>query len=54
MPKIGILAYGSLVDEPGDEIQAALDHVVTDAVTPFRLSLRAQASRAAARQPLCR
>ena len=32
---IGILAYGSLITEPGCEIEDVLDHVIRDVQTPF-------------------
>jgi len=32
---IGILAYGSLITHPGDEIESVLDHVIPDVMTPF-------------------
>lgn len=35
MPKIGILAYGSLIDDPGDEIKALVVDRITNVETPF-------------------
>ena len=32
---IGILAYGSLITHPGQEIASVLDHVIPDVMTPF-------------------
>ena len=32
---IGILAYGSLITHPGQEIESVLDHVIPDVWTPF-------------------
>jgi len=32
---IGILAYGSLITHPGQEIESVLDHVIPDVMTPF-------------------
>jgi hypothetical protein len=32
---IGILAYGSLLSNPGPEIRSVLDYVIPDVVTPF-------------------
>jgi len=32
---IGILAYGSLITHPGQEISSVLDHVIPDVMTPF-------------------
>lgn len=37
MNLIGILAYGSLIDDPGHEIQAVLAVRVKDAETPFKV-----------------
>lgn len=36
-PTIGILAYGSLIDEPGPEIAAARQRVINNVVTPFNV-----------------
>jgi hypothetical protein len=36
-PTIGILAYGSLIEEPGPEIEAARQRVITNVVTPFNV-----------------
>ena len=32
---IGIMAYGSLIADPGNEIQNRLDHFISDVETPF-------------------
>jgi hypothetical protein len=37
MPKIGILAYGSLIDEPGEEIESLVVDRITDVETPFSI-----------------
>lgn len=42
--EIGILAYGSLIDEPGEEIDAATVHRVTDVLTPFGIEFARQSS----------
>lgn len=34
-PTVGILAYGSLIDEPGNELAAVIEHVVRGIDTPF-------------------
>ncbi len=46
---IGILAYGSLITDPGEEIQQALDHTLRDIETPFPVEYaRTTRSRAGA------
>lgn len=37
MGKIGILAYGSLIDDPGDEIKAATVSRIENVETPFKV-----------------
>lgn len=37
MPTIGILAYGSLIEEPGPEIEAVLSQRIGSVVTPFAI-----------------
>jgi hypothetical protein len=37
MPYVGILAYGSLIEDPGPEIAAAKARVETDVQTPFKV-----------------
>lgn len=32
---VGILAYGSLIDDPGVELSPLIEHVIQDLVTPF-------------------
>lgn len=34
-PTLGILAYGSLIDDPGDELAPIITHIIRDVVTPF-------------------
>lgn len=34
---VGILAYGSLIDDPGDEIAAAITNAKDDVTTPFNV-----------------
>jgi cation transport regulator ChaC len=46
---IGILAYGSLITHPGQEIESVLDHVIPDVQTPFPVEYaRCSRSRAGA------
>jgi cation transport regulator ChaC len=46
---IGILAYGSLITHPGQEIESVLDHVIPDVMTPFPVEYaRRSQSRAGA------
>ncbi|KPK74577.1 MAG: hypothetical protein AMJ89_05945 [candidate division Zixibacteria bacterium SM23_73] len=46
MSKIGILAYGSLICDPGEEIQAAIDNFIENVKTPFKVEfLRKSKSR---------
>ena len=46
---IGILAYGSLITHPGQEIESVLDHVIPDVMTPFPVEYaRRSRSRAGA------
>ena len=35
--RIGILAFGSLIDDPGSEISAAVDQQIEDVITPFKV-----------------
>ena len=35
--RIGILAYGSLIDDPGEELAQRIIHRIEDAKTPFRV-----------------
>lgn len=37
MTSIGILAYGSLIDDPGCEIEAVISHKLEGVQTPFRV-----------------
>lgn len=37
MPTVGILAYGSLIDDPGNEIARARTRIIRDVETPFRV-----------------
>lgn len=37
MSKIGILAYGSLIDDPGDEIKNLIDSRIKNIETPFKI-----------------
>ena len=50
MPKtIGILAYGSLISSPGDEIASATTETIKNVQTPFRVEFaRTSTSRAGA------
>lgn len=42
---IGILAYGSLIDEPGDEIRTAIVRIVKDGIkTPFKVEFARKSS----------
>ena len=34
-PTVGILAYGSLIDDPGDELMPIVSRVIRDILTPF-------------------
>ncbi len=44
--KIGILAYGSLIDDPGDELSRAISQRIEDVLTPFPVEFaRKSASR---------
>lgn len=36
-PIVGILAYGSLIDDPGQEIEKATTETIRDVETPFRV-----------------
>lgn len=49
MPKIGILAYGSLIDEPGDEIGPLVVKQIKGVETPFSIEFaRTSQTRAGA------
>src|SRR5258708_23224778 len=37
MPTVGILAYGSLIEDPGPEIAAATARIESGVTTPFRV-----------------
>ncbi|MCJ7423601.1 hypothetical protein MUP01_04945 [Candidatus Bathyarchaeota archaeon] len=37
MKNVGILAYGSLIDSPGKEIEAAIDSKIENVQTPFKI-----------------
>jgi hypothetical protein len=44
--KIGIMAYGSLIDDPGEEILAATQHIlVADVWTPFRVEFARKSAK---------
>lgn len=36
-PTVGILAYGSLISDPGDEIENARTKIIHDVMTPFHI-----------------
>lgn len=42
---IGILAYGSLIANPGDEIQKSTERVVDDVLTPFEVEYARKSKR---------
>src|SRR3954447_17111626 len=44
-PKVGILAYGSLIDNPGAEIEAALISREADILTPFGVEFARSSSK---------
>ncbi len=47
--KIGILAYGSLIEDPGSEIEPLIDSRITDIETPFKIEFsRTSSSRGGA------
>lgn len=37
MKKIGILAYGSLIEDPGIELKPLIDEIIVDVDTPFNI-----------------
>ena len=37
MKKIGILAYGSLIEDPGSELEPMIDEIIIDVDTPFNI-----------------
>lgn len=41
---LGILAYGSLIDEPGDELQSLITRTIRDVVTPFPVEFARRSS----------
>jgi cation transport regulator ChaC len=43
-PHIGVLAYGSLIDDPGSEIRPAIIHTISNVTTPFSVEF-ARASK---------
>lgn len=46
MPAIGILAYGSLIDDPGVEIEPYIEARIQDIETPFSIEFaRSSATR---------
>ncbi len=44
MPRLAILAYGSLINDPGDELAAVIDYVISPVTTPFKVEF-ARSSR---------
>lgn len=42
--RLAILAYGSLIDDPGDELKAVVDNVIKRVTTPFKVEF-ARSSR---------
>lgn len=44
VPTVGILAYGSLIDDPGDELAAFIEGVVRGICTPFPIEFARQSS----------
>lgn len=44
MPNVGILAYGSLIDDPGREIEPLIEHSIENIQTPFSIEF-ARSSR---------
>lgn len=44
MGKIGILAYGSLINDPGDEMRVATVSCIKDVVTPFKVEFARSSS----------
>ena len=42
--RIGILAYGSLIEDPGEELKPFIEYTVTDVTTPFQVEF-ARSSR---------
>ncbi len=45
MNHIGILAYGSLIDDPGQEIQSVIANRIECVITPFRVEFARKSSR---------
>jgi len=45
LPSVGILAFGSLIDNPGKEIEAALVGRKTNVVTPFRVEFARKSTK---------
>lgn len=43
-PTVGILAYGSLIDDPGDELAPIISHIIRDVVTPFSVEFARKSS----------
>jgi hypothetical protein len=44
-PRIGILAFGSLIDNPGEEIEAALVGRKTNVITPFGVEFARESTK---------
>ena len=44
-PSIGILAFGSLIDDPGEEIEAALGGRKANVVTPFNVEFARKSTK---------
>lgn len=43
--KIGILAFGSLIDDPGDELQSVIDERKEGVITPFNIEYGRKSSK---------
>ena len=43
-PTVGILAYGSLIDDPGDELTPHISRIIRDVVTPFSVEFARKSS----------
>ena len=43
-PTVAILAYGSLIDEPGAELAPVISNIILDIVTPFNVEFARKSS----------
>ncbi|MFN3252323.1 hypothetical protein [Roseibium album] len=43
-PNVGILAYGSLIDDPGNELAPLISQIISDVTTPFPVEFARKSS----------